>query len=158
MQAEIKILDERIKTPEYETAGAGAIDLRAAIYKPVKILPNQCELIGTGIAIHIGSIDSAEGDEPNPEFTLAGAIIPRSGLGNRGLVLGNLVGLADADYQGEIKVSLWNRGSEVFIINPLDRIAQMMIVPVIRPSFKVVDQFSSTSSRGNGGFGSTGVK
>lgn len=155
MKAEVKILDGRIKAPEYATDGAGAIDLRAAIYKPINILPGACELVGTGLAIHIQSIDE---DEKHPNFTMAGVIIPRSGLGNRGLVLGNLVGLADADYQGEIKVSLWNRGSEVFIINPLDRIAQMMIVPVIRPSFVVVQEFSSKSARGDGGFGSTGVK
>ena len=135
MKAEVKILDERIKSPEYATDGAGAIDLRAAIYKPMNIIPGACELVGTGLSIHIDSIEETEEYAPHPNFKMAGVIIPRSGLGNRGLVLGNLVGLADADYQGEIKVSLWNRGSEVFIINPLDRIAQMMIVPVIRPSF-----------------------
>ena len=151
MKVELKILDERAY-PNYATPGSAGVDLKAAsfenvngfnVIKSLYMYPCQQELIGTGIALHI----------KDPGY--AGMIIPRSGLGKRGIVLGNLVGLIDSDYQGEIKVLLWNRGNEVVKIERMDRIAQLVIVPVIQAKFEIVEHFEQ-SQRGAGGFGSTG--
>lgn len=145
---DLKILDIRLKddryAPQYATAGAAGIDLRACIELAVKIHPGETILIPTGIAIHLS--------DPG----LAAMILPRSGLGHKhGIVLGNLVGLIDSDYQGEILVSTWNRGHDSFTLNPLDRLAQLVVVPVVQAAFNVVDEFPA-SERGAGGFGSTG--
>ncbi len=145
---ELRILDPRIGTevplPEAATTGSAGVDLRACLDAPVTLAPGATELIGTGIAIHLA--------DPG----LAAMILPRSGLGHRhGIVLGNLVGLIDSDYQGELKVSCWNRGSESFSIEPGDRIAQLVVVPVVPVAFEVVDEFTA-SERGAGGFGHTG--
>ena len=145
---ELKLLrPELLKDlPEYGTEGAAAIDLRAAIKEPLTLLPNQTELVPTGLAIHI--------ENPN----LAAMILPRSGLGHKkGLILGNSVGLIDSDYQGELMVSCWNRSHEVIEIEPLMRFAQLIIVPVMQANFKRVDAFSDRSIRHEGGFGHTGV-
>ena len=143
MKIELKILNENCY-PDYATPGSAGIDLKAAsIIRAIEIYPGDQELIRTGIAIHI----------KDPGY--AGMIIPRSGLGKRGVVLGNLVGLIDSDYQGEIKVLLWNRGSEVVKIEHMDRIAQLVIVPVVQAQFEIVEHFEQ-SQRGAGGFGSTG--
>jgi dUTP pyrophosphatase len=146
---DLKILDPRLKddryVPQYATAGAAGIDLRACIEVAIKIHPGQTILVPTGIAIHLS------------DPTLAAMILPRSGLGHKhGIVLGNLVGLIDSDYQGEIFVSTWNRGHDTFTLNPLDRLAQLVVVPVVQVSFNVVAEFPA-SERGAGGFGSTGV-
>lgn len=131
--------------PYYATEGAAAIDLHACIDVPLVLEPGVVQLVGTGLAIYIGAPD------------LTAAILPRSGIGHRhGIVLGNLVGLIDSDYQGEIRVSCWNRGAEAFTINPGDRMAQMVFLPVIRVEMKLVDKFAP-SQRGSGGFGHTGV-
>lgn len=145
---EVKILDERARSqfglPEYATQGSAGVDLRACIDGPLQLEPGQTELIATGIAIHIGDPD------------VAAVLLPRSGLGHKhGIVLGNLTGLIDSDYQGQLFVSCWNRSTQLFVIQPGDRIAQMMLVPVIRADFNIVDEFSC-SERGDGGFGSTG--
>lgn len=143
---DVRLLDPRLKDnpPHYATPGAAGLDLRACIEAPVRIQPGQTMLIPTGIAIHLA--------DPG----LAAMILPRSGLGHKhGIVLGNLVGLIDSDYQGEIMVSTWNRGSESFTLNPLDRLAQLVVVPVLQVAFDVVDEFDA-STRGGGGFGSTG--
>lgn len=143
---DVKILDPRLKNHPlcYATAGSAGLDLKAAIDTDLVIAPNDTHLIPTGIAVHIG--------DPG----LAAMILPRSGLGHKhGIVLGNLVGLIDSDYQGELFVSLWNRSSETFCVSPLERIAQMIIVPVVQASFRLIDDFS-VSSRGTDGFGSTG--
>ncbi len=143
---DIRILDERLKDspPHYATPGSAGLDLRACIPAPVKVHPGDTMLIPTGIAIHLA--------DPG----LAAMILPRSGLGHKyGIVLGNLVGLIDSDYQGEILVSTWNRGQETFTLNPLDRLAQLVVVPVVQVAFNVVDEFA-VSTRGEGGFGSTG--
>ena len=143
---DIKILDPRLheQLPNYATAGAAGIDLRACIDAPMELTPGQTLLIPTGMAIYIGT--------PN----LAAMILPRSGLGHKhGVVLGNLVGLIDSDYQGQLFVSMWNRGDTSFTINPLERIAQMVMVPVVQVQFNIVEDFSA-SERGAGGFGSTG--
>lgn len=147
---DVRILDIRLKdeagehAPHYATPGAAGMDLRACIEAPVRLQPGETMLVPAGIAIHL--------DDPG----LAAMILPRSGLGHKhGIVLGNLVGLIDSDYQGEIFVSLWNRGHEVFLLNPLDRIAQLVVVPVLQVQFNVVEQFQE-SHRGAGGFGSTG--
>lgn len=144
-----KILDDRIgksiPLPEYSTQGAAGLDLRACIDGPLLIPPAACELIQTGIAIDIR------------DTAVAAVILPRSGLGHKhGIVLGNLVGLIDSDYQGQVFVSCWNRGSEEFTIRPGDRIAQMVFVPVIRPQLVEVQEFAP-SARADGGFGHTGV-
>ncbi len=142
----LKILDERIRPhlPSYATPGAAGLDLRACIDRPITLESGQTELIPTGIAIHIS--------DPG----LAAMILPRSGLGHKhGIVLGNLVGLIDSDYQGQLMVSCWNRGHSTFTVNPLERIAQLVIVPVVQARFEVVDDFAS-STRGENGFGSTG--
>lgn len=155
---QIKILRTGATVPEYATPGSAGIDLRAMVDEPVTIQPGACELIPTGIAIHI--------DDP----AMAAMILPRSGLGHKhGLVLGNLVGLIDSDYQGELMVSAWNRqpvairgdierfadSGRDYTIHPGDRIAQLVFVPVVRPAFEVVESFEA-SERGAGGFGSTG--
>jgi len=147
---DIRILDARLRdekggyAPHYATPGAAGMDLRACLEAPLRLHPNETMLVPTGIALHIA--------DPG----LAALILPRSGLGHKhGIVLGNLVGLIDSDYQGEIFVSLWNRGHEIFALNPLDRIAQLVIVPVVRATFRVVESFTATQ-RGAGGFGSTG--
>lgn len=143
---DVKILDPRLKEtpPHYATPGAAGLDLRACLEKPLQLLPGETTLVPTGIAIHLA--------DPG----LAAMILPRSGLGHKfGIVLGNLVGLIDSDYQGEIMVSVWNRGKEGFTLNPLDRIAQLVVVPVLQVAFNVVDDFEA-SERGADGFGSTG--
>ena len=141
---QLKILDPRAVSPEYATAGSAGLDLRACMDAPLQIAPGETVLIGTGLAIYI----------ENPE--LAAVILPRSGLGHKhGIVLGNLVGLIDADYQGELKISCWNRGQDCFTVNPGDRIAQLVFVPVARVQFHEVSAFAVTA-RGEGGFGSSG--
>ena len=132
------------KLPTYATEGSAGLDLRACVDAPIEVAVGQTVLVPTGIAIHLA----------NPQ--LAAMILPRSGLGHKhGIVLGNLVGLIDSDYQGELMVSVWNRGQENFVIQPFERIAQMVIVPVVQVGFEVVNEFSA-SQRGTGGFGSTG--
>ena len=143
---EVKILDERIRgmLPRYATAGAAGLDLRAAVNEELVLQPGQSELVSTGMAIHVA----------DPGY--AAVILPRSGLGAKnGIVLGNLVGLIDSDYQGPLMVSLWNRGKAPFSIEPLDRVAQLIVVPVMQVELEVVEQFTA-SARGAGGFGSTG--
>lgn len=144
----LKILDKRIgkefPLPKYATLGSAGLDLCACVDKPLIIFPDQVKLISTGIAVHIAD-----------EHTAA-VVIPRSGLGHRhGIVLGNLVGLIDSDYQGEVMISCWNREREPFTINPGDRLAQLIIVPIVRAKFEIVDSFD-LSDRGSGGFGHTG--
>ena len=143
---EVKVLDERIRgmLPHYATAGAAGLDLRACIDTPLVLQAGESRLVSSGIAIHLG----------DPGF--AAMVLPRSGLGARnGVVLGNLVGLIDSDYQGPLMVSLWNRGRGSFTIQPLDRIAQLIVVPVAQVQLEVVEEFAA-SARGAGGFGSTG--
>ena len=143
---DIKILDERIRAnlPSYATAGSAGLDLRACIDAPLTLQPGESSLIPSGIAIHLG------------EAGLAAIVIPRSGLGHKhGIVLGNLVGLIDSDYQGQVMVSCWNRGRSAFVVNPLERIAQLVVVPVVQVELNVVEAFDE-SARGAGGFGSTG--
>ena len=143
---DIKILDERIREhlPAYATAGSAGLDIRACIPDPITLRPGDSALIPSGIAIHIG----------DPGF--AAVLIPRSGLGHKhGIVLGNLVGLVDSDYQGQVFVSCWNRGKEPFVVNPMERIAQMVVVPVVQVGLNIVESFDE-SLRGAGGFGSTG--
>jgi len=143
---EIRVLDERIRShlPAYSTPGSAGMDLRACIDAPLTIAPGEAQLIATGISMHLG----------DPQ--LAALILPRSGLGHKhGVVLGNLVGLIDSDYQGPLMVSCWNRSGEAFTIKPLERIAQLVIVPIVQAGFRVVTQFEATS-RGSGGFGSSG--
>ncbi|MGB3727192.1 MAG: dUTP diphosphatase [Glaciecola sp.] len=149
-QVAIKILNPRVGTdiplPTYATDGSAGVDLRACIDAPLTLSPGQTELIPTGIAIHMKSKD------------MAATILPRSGLGHKhGIVLGNLVGLIDSDYQGQLFISCWNRGQDTFTIEPADRIAQLMFIPVIQPEFEVVDEFEK-SERGEGGFGHSGRK
>lgn len=144
---DLKILDPRVaeQLPAYATPGSAGLDLRACLDAPLLLEPGQTQLIPTGLAIHI--------EDPG----LAAMILPRSGLGHKhGIVLGNLVGLIDSDYQGPLMVSCWNRGHTTFTVQPLERIAQLVIVPVVRATFKVVDEFP-VSDRGAGGFGSTGL-
>jgi len=145
-QIDVKILDERLRDelPRYATSGSAGLDLRACIEAPMTLQPGQTELIPSGIAIHLA--------DPG----LAAMVLPRSGLGHKhGIVLGNLVGLIDSDYQGEILVSTWNRGAAPFVLNPMDRLAQLVIVPVAQVALNVVAEFGA-SGRGDGGFGSTG--
>lgn len=144
---DIKILDDRMKEylPSYATPGSAGLDLRACITEPLVIEPGETRLVPTGLAIHIS----------DPGY--AALILPRSGLGHKhGIVLGNLVGLIDSDYQGQLMVSTWNRGDNAFTLNPLDRLAQLVIVPILQVGFNVVDEFGE-SARGTGGFGSTGT-
>jgi dUTP pyrophosphatase len=143
---DVKILDPRMRDqlPHYATPGSAGLDLRACIDNPITLAPGQTELVPTGIAIHL--------DDPG----YAAIILPRSGLGHKhGIVLGNLVGLIDSDYQGQIFVSTWNRGNSAFVLNPMERLAQLVVVPVAQVEFNVVEDFAA-SSRGAGGFGSTG--
>ncbi|MBP8146165.1 MAG: dUTP diphosphatase [Inhella sp.] len=143
---DLKILDARLRDqlPAYATPGSAGLDLRAALAEPLTLQPGQTELIPTGIAIHLA--------DPG----LAALILPRSGLGHKhGLVLGNLVGLIDSDYQGPLMVSCWNRGQAAYTLQPLERLAQLVIVPVVQAQFRVVESFEA-SQRGAGGFGSTG--
>ena len=142
----VKILDGRIRSqlPAYATGGSAGLDLRACIDAPITLQPGDSSLVPTGLAIHVG----------DPGF--AAVIIPRSGLGHKhGIVLGNLVGLIDSDYQGQLMVSCWNRGKQAFVVNPMERIAQLVIVPVVQVEFEIVDEFEGTA-RGAGGFGHTG--
>jgi dUTP pyrophosphatase len=143
---DIKVLDPRIldHLPAYATSGSAGLDLRACIDASISLKPGDTQLIPTGLAIHL--------DDPG----LAAVIIPRSGLGHKhGIVLGNLVGLIDSDYQGQLMVSCWNRGKEAFEVKPLERIAQLVIVPIVQVELNVVESFEE-SARGAGGFGSTG--
>jgi dUTP diphosphatase len=144
---DVKILDARLREmqPKYATQGAAGIDLRACVDVPLVLAPGKAELVPSGIAIHL--------EDPG----LAAMVLPRSGLGHKhGIVLGNLVGLIDSDYQGQVMVSLWNRSAEPFTLQPLDRIAQLVVVPVMQVGLNIVDDFAA-SERGAGGFGSTGT-
>ncbi|MBQ8829654.1 MAG: dUTP diphosphatase [Burkholderiaceae bacterium] len=146
MKVKVKILDDRLKEslPSYATTGSAGLDLRAAIQEPLTIEPGKTVLIKTGMAIWLN----------DPHY--CAMILPRSGLGHKhGIVLGNLVGLIDSDYQGELMVSCWNRSSTEYTIQPMERIAQLVIVPVVQSEFDIVDEFTSTE-RGEGGFGSSG--
>ena len=144
---DIKILDARMREylPSYATPGSAGLDLRACIPAPLVIEPGETRLVPTGLAIHIA----------DPGY--AALILPRSGLGHKhGIVLGNLVGLIGSDYQGQLMVSTWNRGNTAFTLNPLERLAQLVIVPILQVGFNIVDEFGE-STRGTGGFGSTGT-
>jgi len=146
MKLDLKILDARMRDylPAYATPGSAGLDLRACIDASVTLEPGQTTLVPTGLAIHVG----------DPGY--AALILPRSGLGHKhGIVLGNLVGLIDSDYQGELMISTWNRGQTAFTLNPMERLAQLVIVPVVQAQFNIVDDFAA-SERGAGGFGSTG--
>ncbi|WP_031359838.1 dUTP diphosphatase [Caballeronia sordidicola] len=146
MKLDIKILDARMRDylPAYATTGSAGLDLRACLDEAITLEPGQTVLVPTGLAIHI--------EDPG----YAAVILPRSGLGHKhGVVLGNLVGLIDSDYQGQLMISTWNRGATAFTLNPLERLAQMVIVPVVQATFNIVDEFPD-SDRGAGGFGSTG--
>lgn len=146
MQVDVKILDPRIKEmmPAYQTAGSAGLDLRAMLDEPLTLQPGETKLIKTGLAIHLA------------DSSYAALILPRSGLGHKhGIVLGNLVGLIDSDYQGELMISTWNRGQTPFTIEPMERIAQLVIVPVVQMQMNIVQDFEA-SDRGTGGFGSTG--
>ncbi len=147
---QVRVLDDRIGNqipfPEYATDGAAGLDLRACLDEALTLVPGDTQLLRTGLSIHIG------------DPSLAAMILPRSGLGHKhGIVLGNLVGLIDSDYQGELMVSCWNRGHDAFTIEPGERIAQLVLVPVIQADFEVVSSFDA-SARGEGGFGSTGTR
>jgi dUTP pyrophosphatase len=144
---DIKVLDDRMRDqlPAYATKGSAGLDLRACIDEALTLAPGQTQLVPTGLAIHI----------QNPNY--AAVILPRSGLGHKhGIVLGNLVGLIDSDYQGPLMVSAWNRSDQPYVIQPLDRLAQLVILPVVQANFNVVESFD-ISTRGEGGFGSTGA-
>ncbi|XKH60615.1 dUTP diphosphatase [Halomonas sediminis] len=143
---QLKLLDERMREylPHYATQGSAGMDLRAMLDAPLTLAPGQCELVRTGLAIHIA------------DPALAGMILPRSGLGHKhGIVLGNLVGLIDSDYQGELMISVWNRGTQAFTLEPFERLAQYVLVPVVQAKLELVDMFTD-SLRGSSGFGSTG--
>ena len=149
LQVDLKILDERIREhmPVYATAGSAGLDLRACLDAPLTLQPNAWQLVPTGMAVHLN----------DPGY--AALLLPRSGLGHKhGIVLGNLVGLIDSDYQGQLMVSVWNRSNEPFTVEPLERVAQMVIVPVVQAQFNVVDDFAQASARGACGYGSTGRK
>ena len=146
MQIDLRVIDPRLtdQLPAYATAGSAGLDLRACLDAPLTLAPNACQLVPTGLAIHL--------DDPG----YAALILPRSGLGHKhGVVLGNLVGLIDSDYQGPLMVSCWNRGREAFTVQPMERIAQLVIVPVVQAQFNVVTEFPA-SVRGESGYGSTG--
>ncbi len=148
MKIDVKILDERLHAamPSYATPGSAGLDLRACLAEPLTLAPNAWQLVPTGMAIHL--------QDPN----FAALILPRSGLGHKhGIVLGNLVGLIDSDYQGQLMVSAWNRSSTAFTIEPMERIAQLVIVPVVQAQFNLVSGFEA-SERGEGGYGSTGKR
>ncbi len=147
MNLDVKILDPRLadQLPTYATQGSAGLDLRACLSEPLTLQPNAWQLVPTGMAMHL----------KDPGY--AALILPRSGLGHKhGIVLGNLVGLIDSDYQGQLMVSAWNRSDVAFTIEPMERIAQLVIVPVVQASFRVVQEFSEASERGAGGYGSTG--
>ncbi|MGA3250798.1 MAG: dUTP diphosphatase [Paraburkholderia sp.] len=146
MKLDLKILDARMREqlPAYATTGSAGLDLRACLDEPLTLQPGETALVPTGLAIHVG----------DPGY--AALILPRSGLGHKhGIVLGNLVGLIDSDYQGQLMISTWNRGQTTFTLNPMERLAQLVIVPVVQAKFNIVDDFAQ-SERGAGGFGSTG--
>jgi dUTP pyrophosphatase len=146
MKLDLKILDARMREqlPAYATTGSAGLDLRACLDEPLTLKPGETALVPTGLAIHVG----------DPGY--AALILPRSGLGHKhGIVLGNLVGLIDSDYQGQLMISTWNRGETTFVLNPMERLAQLVIVPILQATFNIVDDFE-TSERGAGGFGSTG--
>lgn len=148
MKIDIRILDERLRAqmPAYATPGSAGLDLRACIDAPLTLAPGAWQLVPTGMAMHLA----------DPGY--AALILPRSGLGHKhGIVMGNLVGLIDSDYQGQLMVSAWNRSATPFTIEPMERIAQMVIVPVVQATFNVVEAFAA-SERGEGGYGSTGLK
>ena len=147
MHIDLKIMDPRMAEhlPAYATPGSAGLDLRACLNAPLTLAPNAWQLVPTGLAVHLA----------DPAY--AAMLLPRSGLGHKhGIVLGNLVGLIDSDYQGQLMVSCWNRSPTAFTIEPMERIAQMVIVPVVQAQFRVVDDFASASERGAGGYGSTG--
>lgn len=147
MNVDLKILDARLRDnmPAYATPGSAGLDLRACLDAPLTLAPGEWQLVPTGMAIHL----------QDPGY--AAMILPRSGLGHKhGIVLGNLVGLIDSDYQGQLMVSAWNRSPTAFTLQPMDRLAQLVIVPVVQPSFRLVDAFETASERGEGGYGSTG--
>lgn len=147
MKIDVKVLDPRLQSqlPTYATPGSAGLDLRACLEAPLTLQPNAWQLVPTGMAIHLA----------DPGY--AALILPRSGLGHKhGIVLGNLVGLIDSDYQGQLMVSAWNRSSTAFTIEPMERIAQLMIVPVVQAQFNLVNEFTQASERGEGGYGSTG--
>ncbi len=149
MKLDVKILDARLRDamPAYATAGSAGLDLRACLDEPLTLAPNAWQLVPTGMAMHL----------KDPAY--AALILPRSGLGHKhGIVLGNLVGLIDSDYQGQLMVSAWNRSEVAFTIEPMERIAQLVIVPVVQAQFHVVDEFTQASERGEGGYGSTGKR
>ncbi len=149
MELDVKILDPRMQgqLPQYATPGSAGLDLRACLDAPLTLQPNAWQLVPTGIAIHL----RAPG--------CAAMLLPRSGLGHKhGIVLGNLVGLIDSDYQGQLMVSCWNRSDVAFTIEPMERIAQMVIVPVVQARFRVVEEFGDVTARGAGGYGSTGTQ
>ena len=146
MKIDVRMLDERLRgqPPAYATPGSAGLDLRACLSAPLVLAPGACQLVPTGLAVHLA------------DAGYAALILPRSGLGHtHGIVLGNLVGLIDSDYQGELMVSAWNRGATAFTIEPMERIAQLVIVPVLQAEFNWVDGFEP-SARGQGGYGSTG--
>ena len=148
MRIDVKILDPRLadQMPEYATPGSAGLDLRACIDAPLVLAPNAWQLVSTGLAIHLA----------DPAY--AAMILPRSGLGHKhGIVLGNLVGLIDSDYQGPLMVSAWNRSSTAYTLAPMERLAQLVIVPVVQASFRVVQDFAQATERGAGGYGSTGT-
>ncbi len=147
MNIDLKIIDPRMASqlPAYATPGSAGLDLRACLNEPLTLAPNAWQLVPTGIAIHLC----------DPGY--AAMILPRSGLGHKhGIVLGNLVGLIDSDYQGQLMVSAWNRSEVPFTIEPMERIAQLVVVPVVQARFNVVEEFAAASERGEGGYGSTG--
>jgi dUTP pyrophosphatase len=149
MHIDVKIIDARLRDqlPAYATPGSAGLDLRACLDAPLTLAPNAWQLVPTGMAIHLA----------DPGY--AALILPRSGLGHKhGIVLGNLVGLIDSDYQGQLMVSAWNRSSTAFTIEPMERIAQLVIVPVVQARFNLVDEFAAETERGAGGYGSTGKR
>ena len=149
MKIDVKIIDPRLQEnlPAYATSGSAGLDLRACLSEPLTLAPNAWQLVPTGIAIHLA------------DAGYAALILPRSGLGHKhGIVLGNLVGLIDSDYQGQLMVSAWNRSEVAFTIEPMERIAQLVIVPVVQAEFNVVSDFAAPSERGEGGYGSTGKR
>lgn len=147
MRVDVRILDERLRDqpPAYATPGSAGLDLRACLAEPLTLAPNAWQLVPTGMAIHLA----------DPAY--AALILPRSGLGHKhGIVLGNLVGLIDSDYQGQLMVSAWNRSEVAYTLQPMERLAQLVIVPVVQAQFRVVDAFDAETERGAGGYGSTG--
>ena len=149
MQIDVRLLDPRLgdQLPAYATPGSAGLDLRACLEAPLTLAPNAWQLVPTGLAIHLA----------DPGY--AALILPRSGLGHKhGIVLGNLVGLIDSDYQGQLMVSAWNRSGTAYTIEPMERIAQLVVVPVVQAQFRIVEQFAATSARGEGGYGSTGQR